>query len=253
MADGMMQFTRLLPEPGTLELAELRSALEFQAHTERPYLVANFVSTADGRAAIDGRSAPLSDAGDRAMFHALRERVDAVLVGTGTLRAERYGPLIRDAEARERRKQSGLAEEPIACVVTRSGNLPTEIPLFSEPGGTVVVFAQPANADLHEHVEVVELDPGELTLLTVMRRLRADYHVGSVLCEGGPTLFGSLLAEGVVDELFLTVSPKLAGGGRGPTISSGSGLPEPAELALRWVLEREQSLFLRYSVFTNSE
>jgi 5-amino-6-(5-phosphoribosylamino)uracil reductase len=187
------------------------------------------------------------------MFHALRERVDALLAGTQTLRTERYGRPIRDPEARERRAQRGLAPEPLACVITRSGELPTDIPLFTEPDVRVIVFTSVWIDRLPEHIEIVQLDPGEMTLLTVMRRLRVEHDVSSLLCEGGPTLFGSLLDEGLVDELFLTISPTLAGGGMEPTISRGMGLAEPATMSLRWALEREQSLFLRYSVFTNSE
>ena len=95
---------------------------------------------------------------------------------------------------------------------------------------------------------MVTLDPGEMTLTTAMGRLRHDYGVRSLLCEGGPTLFGSLLGEGLVDELFLTLAPKLAGGGRGPTISSGTELSEPQTLTLLWLLGRNESLYLRYSL-----
>jgi 5-amino-6-(5-phosphoribosylamino)uracil reductase len=97
-------------------------------------------------------------------------------------------------------------------------------------------------------VEVIRLDPGELTATTALRRLRSDYGVRSLLCEGGPTLFGVLLQERLVDELFLTVAPKLAGGGSGPTIVSGPELADPQALELRWVLERHGSLFLRYAL-----
>jgi riboflavin biosynthesis pyrimidine reductase len=69
-----------------------------------------------------------------------------------------------------------------------------------------------------------------------------------LLCEGGPTLFGSLLHEELIDELFLTIAPRLAGGGRGPTITSGPSLPEPAELRIRWLLEQGGSLFARYEL-----
>ena len=82
----------------------------------------------------------------------------------------------------------------------------------------------------------------------MLRRLRADYGVRALLCEGGPTLFGALLQEAVVDELFLTLAPKLAGGGRGPTITAGPGAGRSADLSLAWLLERNGSLYLRYSV-----
>jgi riboflavin-specific deaminase-like protein len=248
-----VKFTRLLPEPGTIELETLRDSLVLPSHPDRPYTIANFVSTADGRAAIHGRSAPLSSAGDRAMFHALRERVDAVIVGTNTLRIERYGRMIRDPEARQRRAERGLEPEPLACVVTRSGDLPSDIPLFTdrdEPVPRVLAFTTD-DADLPAGINTVRLDPSELTLTTVLRHLHADYEIGSLLCEGGPTVFGSLLHEKLVDELFLTLSPKLAGGGMAPTIALASELPEPVPLTLKWLLEQESCLFLRCAVSTN--
>jgi len=241
-----IQFTRLSPEPGTIELDELRASLDFQAPGDRPHVIANFVMSADGRAAFQGRSAPLSDDGDRALFHALRECVDAIMVGTGTLRTERYGELIKDPAAKERRASRGLDPDPLACVVTRSGELPLDIPLFAE--ARVVVFApEPIDA-----VETIVLDPGEMTLASVLRRLRSDYEVRSVLCEGGPTLFGSLVGEQVVDELFLTVAPKLVGGATAPTIATGTELARPATLRLNSLFEREGSLFFRFEVLTGS-
>ncbi len=245
-----MRFRRLLPEPGTVEVGTLLSSLALSAAApeDRPYVLANFVASVDGRATFGGRSGRLGDDGDRAMFHTLREQVDAVLAGTNTLRAERYGRIIVDPDGRRRRVNNGLDPEPLACVVTRSGDVPTDIPLLQEPEARVVVFTA-AEVDLSgvaAQVEVVTVDPGELTLTTALRRLRAERGVRSLLCEGGPTLFGALTRECVVDELFLTVAPKLTGGGRGPSISSGPELPEPVALRLQWVLERHGSLFLRY-------
>jgi 5-amino-6-(5-phosphoribosylamino)uracil reductase len=82
----------------------------------------------------------------------------------------------------------------------------------------------------------------------VLRRLHSDYAIRSLLCEGGPTLFGALLHEGVVDELFLTLAPKLAGGGAGPTITAGPELADAQTLEISWLLERDGLLYLRYSI-----
>ncbi len=245
-----MDFQRLIPERRTLTLAELRQALRLptDAYRDRPYLIVNFVSSADGRATLNGRSGPLSDPGDRAMFHALREHVDAVIAGTGTLRTERYGRLIPDPEARERRVANGLAPEPLACVVTRSGNVPLDIPLFTTPAQRVVLFTAQSAAERPANAEVIRLDPAELTLASVVRGLHQTFGVRHILCEGGPTMFGAFLGERLADELFLTLTPKLAGGGHGPTIAAGPQLPQPAPLRLSWLLEREGSLFMRYEI-----
>jgi 5-amino-6-(5-phosphoribosylamino)uracil reductase len=247
-----MDFRQLLPEPGRVDVSELLASLNLaaQAPDERPCTIVNFVSSADGRATVEGRSGGLGDDGDRAIFHGLREQVDAVMVGTGTLRAETYGRILRRPERRERRVQLGLSPEPIACIVSRSGEFPADIPLFDEPEARVVIFSslelEPGR--WNAEVDVIRLDVGELTLTTVLRLLRSEYGVRSLLCEGGPTLFGALLHEGVVDELFLTLAPKLTGGGTGPTISSGPELMNPRGMSIKWLLERNGSLYLRYRV-----
>src|SRR5437588_1003964 len=242
-------FRQLIPEPAEVDVAELLSSLDFGSRggAERPYTVVNFISSADGRAAFHGRSGALGDEADRAVFHGLREQVDAVFVGTGTLRMEHYGRLLRKPERRSRRELAGRTPEPLACIVTRTGDVPLDAPLFSEPEQHVVVFSpmELNVARLGAQIEVVTIDPGELTLTTVLRRLRSHHGVSSLLCEGGPTVFGSLLREGLADELFLTISPKLVGGGSAPTIASGPELPELTPLHPIWLLEHSGSLYLK--------
>jgi riboflavin biosynthesis pyrimidine reductase len=212
-------------------------------------VVVNFVASVDGRASVEGRSRGLGDDGDRALFLALRREVDVVLVGTGTLAAERYGRMIRDPEVRARRRQRGLSPEPLACTVTRRGVVPLDIPLFAEPEAKVVVFSG-RTIDLtgvRAQVEVVEMAPDELSFAAALAHLRAHHGASTLLCEGGPRVFGELAREGVYDQLFLTVSGKLAGGGSAPAITAGPALDELQTLTLEGVLERHGTLFLRYS------
>jgi len=224
--------------------------LAARAHTDRPYTLVNFVASADGHAAFRGRSRWLSDDADREMFHGLREHVDAVLAGTGTLRIERYGRIVRDPERRGRRAAAGLSPEPLAAIISRSGDVPLDIPLFADAGSRVVIFTSSGldTSGLAAQVEVVHLDLGELTLTTMMRRLRSAYDVRSLLCEGGPTLFGGLLQEDLVDELFLSLAPKLTGGGTAPAISAGPELAELRMLSIVWALELDGALYLRYAL-----
>jgi riboflavin-specific deaminase-like protein len=244
----------LLPESGLLDVRRLVADIdvESQAPVDRPYTIVNFVASADGHAAFRGRSRWLSDDADRELFHGLRERVDAVMAGTGTLRAERYGRMVRDPERRARRASAGLHPEPLSVIFTRSGDVPTGIPLFSDPGSRVVVFTPSTldRAGLAAEVDVVRLDAGELTLTTMMRLLRAAYDVRSLLCEGGPTLFGALLQENLVDELFLSLAPKLTGGGTAPAITAGPELAELRAMSLIWAFELDGALYLRYALQT---
>ena len=148
-SDAGLKFHKLLPEPAVLDVDELLSALDrLDAHAERPYVLVNFISTVDGRATFQGRSGPLDNQGDGALFHGLREHSDAVLAGTGTLRVERYGRILGKAERRERRVNRGLSPEPLACLVTRTGSLPLDIPLFSEPEAQLAINSSsiPTNA-----------------------------------------------------------------------------------------------------------
>lgn len=242
---------RLIADSGEVDVDRLIADLDLasRAPERRPYTVVNFIASADGRATLQNRSGGLSDDGDRQVFGALRSVADAVLAGTGTLRAERYGRLVKDPQRRRERELRGLAPEPIACTITRSGVLPTEIPLFAEPEARVVVFsAAPVDvASARASVKVVVTEPAELTMTAVLEALRSRFGVRLLLCEGGPRLFAALLAEHLVDELFLTVAPKLAAG-TGPAITDGPALPELTPLALEWALERGGALYLRYRV-----
>lgn len=250
-----MDFRQLLPQPASVSLDDLLGSVEpgrpgSKPPAERPYVIVNFVSSVDGRAAFHGRSGALGDDGDHALFHGLRERADAVLVGTSTLRAERYGRILSRPERRERRAAAGRTPEPLTCLITESGELPLAIPLFAEPEARIVVFSSmPLEfSGVRAPVENIVLEPGQLTLTRALRRLRSNYEIDLLLCEGGPSLFGSLLREGLVDELFLTLVPKLTGGGVEPAITLGPELPELAEVMTIWLLERRGSLYLRYGL-----
>lgn len=251
MSTPPVSFRELLPEPGEREATALLDGMfgAIQPPLDRPHTIVNFVASADGRVTVSGRSGPLGDEGDKAIFHGLRERVDAVLAGGATMHSERYGRMLGRPERRRRRLERGMSSEPLACVITRSGTVPTEIPLFGEPEARVIVFGPPSLRTTLDtcpaQVELVDVAPVELTLTEAMRRLRTDYGVDTLLCEGGPRLFASLLHERLVDELFLTLAPMLVAGD-GPGVTTGPALPEPAALRLRWLLHREQTLYARY-------
>jgi riboflavin-specific deaminase-like protein len=234
-----------------LDLAE-RAAAEARS---RPYLLLNMISSADGRATLGGRSGALGGRADKELFHGLRTAVDAVMAGAGTIRAERYRRLIRDERHREIRRKRGLAEEPLACIVSGRLALGSDIPLLADPEAHVVIVTSSAAslpADCSAEIEYVRAArEGMLDLASAMAELHQRFGVRTLLCEGGPHLNAHLLAAGLVDELFLSLSPKLAGGDAGSEtlrILSGPELDPPVALELIAALEHDSHLFLRYRI-----
>jgi riboflavin-specific deaminase-like protein len=238
---------RLLPEPGETTVAAQLHELDLRelAHEDRPYLVLNFAVTVDGRASIGGRSGAIGSRTDMEMLQRLRTRADAVMIGAGTMRAERYGRMVSDPQFRAYRERTRLAPDPLAVLVSNRLELPWDATLFTDGGGEVVIFTasdqQPP--ETATPVECVR-HPDGVDLAEALRWLRRERGIRSILCEGGPTLHGRLREAGLADELFLTTAPKLAGG-EAPRILEGA-LPDVVELELAWLLESEGELFARY-------
>jgi len=223
----------------------------------RVRLLLNMVSTADGRASLAGLSGPISAPADRELFHALRAAVDAVLVGSGTVTAERYGRIIKSAAVRTARSERGMAAEPLACIV--SGRLGLSgVPLLEEPDARVAVLTGssgeiPPCAASVEYVRAP--GPQGLDLRAALAQLRERMGVHTVLCEGGPGLAGTLARLGLIDELLLSLSPVLGGGDSGGAalrILGGEELDPPAQLQLTGALRSGSNLFLRYSLEPSS-
>lgn len=211
----------------------------------RPYTVVNMVATVDGQGRIGENTAELGGAADAALFATLRERVDCVMAGTGTIAAEQYNAPARSEEVRARRERSGFAARPLMATLTRSGKLPLEAPLFSDPGITVVAFG--GDAGLAERAAADVRCPPETDPAAAARILREDFGVRALLLEGGPTLNGPFFAAELVDELFLTIAPTLIGGEGAFPIIAGE-LPSAQRLHLIGALSGEEHLFLRYRV-----
>jgi riboflavin-specific deaminase-like protein len=245
---------QIVDELDLTELAQRVSPTVAQDGRPRPYLVLNMVSTTDGRATVEGRSGPIGDAADRELFHALRTTVDAVMAGAGTVRVERYRRLVRQESARQIRRRRGLAEEPWAVIVSGRLVLPPDIPILADPGARVAVVTssaaslqQPEGGAQIEYVRSRE--EGLLDLPSAMSELCERFEIGTVLCEGGPHTNSQLLADGLVDELFLSLSPKLAGGDvmdEALRIVAGPSIDPPLEMELISAFECESHLFLRY-------
>jgi riboflavin-specific deaminase-like protein len=238
---------RLLPDPAPTTVDEQLEPYRpwEEPRAERPLVAMNFAATVDGRASIGGVSGPIGSSADTAMLAGLRTRFDAVMIGAGTMRAERYGRLAAGQEARARRERAGLHPDPLMVIVSGRLDLPWDAPLFTAGGGRVLIFtaseAEPPQTATP--LQVVRHE-GFVNMVEALRQLRQEHDVRALLCEGGPGLHGELEGGGMVDDLFLTIAPKLAGG-EAPRIVEGE-LPAVADLELAWLLEQDGELFARY-------
>jgi riboflavin biosynthesis pyrimidine reductase len=212
----------------------------------RPRVAAAMIASADGRATVAGTSVGLGHPADTALLRELRTAVDAILVGTGTLRAEGYANLLDD-DQRSRRVSRGLDAEPIVATIARRGNVPVDVPLFAEPRARIQVDteaeAPPFSATASVAVE--RLPPGEATPASVLAHLGRERGVRSVLCEGGPTLLRGLVAAACIDDMLLTLAPLLAAGGA-PGLLEGAPLDPPGRLRLNDVHRAGEHLFMHY-------
>ena len=247
---------RLWPDPaervGATALAEAygRPGRDGPA-TARPWIRANMVSTVDGSATgADARSGSISSAGDRAVFDVLRRLCDAVLVAAGTVRDEGYTAMRVDAASAAWRRRAGLTDHPVFVIATRSLGLDPASPVFTDaPVRPIVltVASAPARrrAALAEVAEVVDVGTTELDP-DLLRAVLAERGFADVLCEGGPSFLGSLVAGGAIDELCLTMSAGFAVGD-GPRIAHGPPVAGDAGLRLAHVLRAGDDLILRYT------
>lgn len=251
---------QLLPDPDSStsdERREVEPGLDLlyadvafpEPPDERPYTYLGMITSIDGAATIEGRSGGLGGEGDRAAFRRLRETCDAILVGAGTARDERYRAPRADDDVRERRRERGLEPVPTMVLITRRVDLDPMTDLFTQNEiRPIVLTTQQAEvpSGLEDVTQVVRAGGADVDLRAGLAELRR-WGIGYLLCEGGPSLNRSLLAADLVDELFVTVAPKLVAGS-GPGITAGDALDPPRRLELISASEHESELLLRYRV-----
>jgi riboflavin-specific deaminase-like protein len=209
----------------------------------------NFVSSADGAVTLDGRSGALGGDTDRALMQVLRAMADAVVVGAGTVRAEGYGGVRVDADHVEWRRSRGLADQPVLAVVSGGLHLEPGDPVFAEAVRRPVLVTTDAAADargaLFEPVATVLPCGSDAVDLRAMLDAFARRGLTQVLCEGGPHLFGALLADGLVDEVCVTIAPRFVGGDAG-RIVQGAAEADRRFALMSVVTDDEGFAFLRY-------
>jgi riboflavin biosynthesis pyrimidine reductase len=260
---------------------ELRELYDGDLHfrtsaAARPYVIANFVSTLDGVVSYEikgksgGSTISGSDPADRFIMGLLRASVDAVIVGAGTLKdvsakslwtPEYVYPDAKRLYAEYRLNALHKTEYPLLVIVSGSGQLELERAIFRTPAMRTVVITTSAGRDeltrrgaaTLDSVDVHALNSisGSIPPQAILQLLQSQFGVMTLLHEGGPTLFGQFLAAEAVDELFLTLSPQIAGR-KGdvirPAFAQGAQFEPDSAPRFQMVSVRERAayLYLRY-------
>jgi len=242
---------RLLPEPAG-EVTPLEAYADGPSAVDRPAVRVNMVASLDGAITVEGRSGGLGGDADWRVFMTLRALADVILVGAGTVRNEGYGPPRLSEEAQAARRARGQARLPSIAVVSRALTLDWGSRFFAEApddARPLVVTCASAPDDgrrrAAEVADVIVAGDDDVDVGGALARLGAE-GVASVLCEGGPTLNRALAADGLLDELCLTVSPLLVGGA-GPRMLAGAApAPGGVRMRLHAAYEDEGFVFLRH-------
>ena len=223
--------------------ADLYAKLELpEPPRGRPYTYVNMVSTVDGKILIGPRGSTAKGVGgptDQMLMRRLEENADCGMVGAGTLRP---GNVIYPARIWR-------------AVITRSGVLPLQNRFFTDAPGKAIVFA-PENlpsehrAELEREAHLRLAGAESVDVSAAVGILGAEFGVRRLLLEGGADLNSDFFLSGLVDELFITIAPKVKGGEQLPTPVEGPGFPEREFAALRLVsIYRDgDELYLRYRV-----
>jgi len=226
------------------------AAVDRKRAGETCWVMANMVGGLDGSAAVGGRVGALSDPADKELFNLMRALADVVMVGAETIRREGYGPIPLPQDRRAVRREAGRPETPPLAVVSRSLALDWSSSAFTDAppdARTIVVTCAAADPDrlaaARAVADVVVAGDASVQPDAAMAELwRLGHRV--VLCEGGPTWLGELVAAGRLDELCLTIAPLMGGDPLPVSVApAGAGLET---FVLRHALTEGDTLFLRY-------
>ena len=211
---------------------------------------ANMIASADGAASAVGLSRGLQTPGDNAVFAVLRDLADVVVAGVATARAEQYQVVRLGAARRAYRADLGLSPNLPTAVISRSLRLDVHAGLFDDGGPIIVTSAASdagARAELASRATVLVCGDNDVDFHEMRRQLAAR-GLTRVLCEGGPTILGALLATAAVDELCLSITPLVTGPGAGRIVAGAPWAGAPVAMRLTGLLEEDGALFLRYTV-----
>jgi riboflavin-specific deaminase-like protein len=226
-----------------------------RSRISRPFVAATFAMTVDGKITTRNFS-PVDFTSREDKLHLFRQRAlaDAVLIGHTSLKRDnvRLGLPAELQQARIKRKQTPV---PLRVIVSNKGRIDSRLKIFQSASSPILVFSttrmpRKTQAALGEKATLHLAESDDVDLVEMLRILRSQYHVQTVACEGGPTLFRSLLERGLVDQLNLTIAPYMFGGARAPTLTGLSKQFLPASVHCRLIQMRVvgQECFLTYRI-----
>jgi riboflavin-specific deaminase-like protein len=222
---------------------------------QRPFVAATFAMTVDGK--ITTRNfTPVDFTSREDKLHLFRQRAlaDAVLIGHTSLRRDnvRLSLPAELQQARIRRKQ---APAPLRVIVSKKGRIDSRLKIFQSASSPILVFSttrmpKKTQVALRTKATLHLTKSRDVDLAGMLHTLRDNYKIRTVACEGGPTLFRSLLERGLIDQLNLTIAPYMFGGARAPTLTGLSRDFLPASVHCRLVQMRVvgEECFLTYRI-----
>ena len=228
--------------------------------TELPFLAVTFAMTVDGKVTTKNYT-PVDFTSREDKAHLIRQRAlgDAVLVGHGTIENDNVRLGIPREDLRKERIARGQSPYPIRVIVSNKGRINPRLKIFETDFAPIIIFSTTrmplkTREELREKATLYLSPARRIDLRWMLQELRHDFKVKYVACEGGPALFRSLLDQGLVDQLNLTIAPFLFGGKNAPTLTGVNVdfLPRSVRCSLKEMRIAGEECFLTYRILNRS-
>jgi 5-amino-6-(5-phosphoribosylamino)uracil reductase len=222
---------------------------------KRPFVIATFAMTADGKVTTKNFG-PVDFTSREDKLHLFRQRAlaDAVLLGHTSLKRDNVR-LGVPAELQDLRIKRGQSRSPLRVILSNRGKIDDRLKIFQSDVSPIIIFStkqmpRKNQEALRKRATLQLTDARRVDLAAMLETLRKKYKVGTLACEGGPTLFRSLLEQGLVDQLNLTIAPYLFGGRKAPTLTglSATFLPASVRCSLIDMRTVGDECFLTYRI-----
>jgi 5-amino-6-(5-phosphoribosylamino)uracil reductase len=227
-----------------------------KTEASRPFVAVTFAMTVDGKITTKNfTGVDFTSREDKA--HLIRQRAlgDAVLIGHSTLERDNVRLGIPREELRRERVARGQAPYPLRVIVSNAGRIDPSLNIFQTDFAPIIIFStmrmpRSIKEQLRRKAALHLSETGRVNLKRMLQQLRTDHGVKYVACEGGPTLFRSLLERGLVDQLNLTIAPFVLGGRKAPTLTglNFDFLPRSVRCSLKDMKIIGEECFLTYRI-----